>query len=132
MREHLYTGLDGDFHDREMAFILDSAHTAAFLALAATGEPAGLLELSLRNVVDGCIGGPVGYIEGLWLAPGHRGRGDGRRLVDFAAAWFREQGCRDMATDALLDETGAQAFWRRAGFEETWRVVQFKRPLGDR
>jgi len=88
-----------------------------------------MLELSLRNFVDGCLGGPVGYVEGIYLAPQTRGRGEGRRLLDFAAGWFRSRGCRDMAADAELDNEEAQRFLKRAGFEETFRIVEYRRSL---
>jgi aminoglycoside 6'-N-acetyltransferase I len=129
LRSALYTGLDDAFHQREMAHILAADHLAAFLALDEAGRAAGLLELSLRNVVDGCIDGPVGYVEGVYLAPDARGRGEGRRLLAFAADWFRARGCREMATDTELENVDAQTFYRAAGFTQAWTVVQFRRRL---
>jgi ribosomal protein S18 acetylase RimI-like enzyme len=35
-----------------------------------------------------------------------------------------------VATDAELDNTEAQEFFRRIGFDETWRIVEFKKALG--
>lgn len=129
LRAALYTGLDDAFHQREMEHLLACEDFGCFLALGVDGRAAGLLELSLRNVVDGCIGGPVGYVEGIYLAPEARGHGHGRRLLEFAAEWFRARGCREMATDAELENLDAQAFYRAAGFTRTWTVVQFRRSL---
>jgi aminoglycoside 6'-N-acetyltransferase I len=112
-----------------MDWILAAPEACAFLALSERGEPIGLLELSLRNVVDGCIGGPVGYIEGIYLVPEHRAQGLGRQMIEFASSWFRARGCRDMATDAEIDNAAAHAFYRRVGFAETWRIVGFIRRL---
>jgi aminoglycoside 6'-N-acetyltransferase I len=88
-----------------------------------------MLELSLRNFVDGCLGGPVGYMEGIYITPGQRKRGHGRELAEFAANWFRSKGCREMAADAELGNLAAQEFLTGAGFDETYRIVQYKRSL---
>lgn len=129
MRLAAYRGVSDDFHAQEMRTILSAPDAASFLGLTEAGEPVALLELSLRNYVDGCLGKPVGYIEGIYIEPDHRGAGHGRTLVDFAAAWFRERGCREMAADAELDNTAAQAFIARLGFKETYRVVEYKKSL---
>jgi aminoglycoside 6'-N-acetyltransferase I len=131
MRQALYTDLDSAYHDKEMEWISTSKEAACFIALSDENGPMGLLELSLRNIVDGCIGGPVGYIEGIYLKPVFRGRGYGRRLLEFAADWFKDQGCRDMATDTEIANIKAGEFFRGRGFQETWQVIQFKKPLSD-
>jgi len=131
MRQAVYSDLDEAFHDEEMAWLLASDEAACFLAWSDEGRAIGLLELTLRNFVDGCIGRPVGYIEGLYLEPDHRGQGHGPRLVAFAADWFKSRGCKDMATDAEATNAEAQAFYRRVGFTERWHVVGFTRPLGE-
>ena len=115
-----------------MNLIHESPDAFAFLCITDEGTYAGLLEVSLRNFVDGCLGGPVGYIEALYLDPDFRGKGAGRQIVDLAAEWFRERGCRDMAADAEWDNLHAQEFFARIGFTETFRIVEFKRSLGPR
>lgn len=124
LREALYSDLDPDFHREEMEALLASDEAACFLVFREE-VVIGLLELSLRNFVDGCVGGPVGYIEGIYLQPGHRGGGIGCRLIEFAAEWARRHGCTNLATDAELDNLAAQDFYRRAGFTERWRTVGF-------
>lgn len=129
MRSDLFSGLDESFHDREMESILTSRDRACLLVRAPNDATVGFLEVSLRNLVDGCLGGPVGYIEGIYLLPDFRGLGLGGVLIDAAAAWFAAKGCRDMATDTEIDNEDAQAFWSGLGFEETWRVVQYRKPI---
>ena len=129
MRQQLYTGLDEAFHRDEMEAIVSSDDLACFLAIADRGGVIGMIELSLRNLVDGCIGGPVGYIEGLYVKPEFRGQSCGRQMVAFAESWFAERGCRDIATDAEIDNAEAKEFYRRIGFDETWRIVEFKKTL---
>ena len=129
LRQAVYQDVEGAFHDQEMQLILSEPDAAAFLGLSDSGEPIALLEVTLRNYVDGCLGRPIGYIEGIYVDPEHQKAGRGRALVEFAADWFRKRGCRDMAADSELDNTGAQEFISRMGFEETYRVVEYKRSL---
>ncbi len=129
MRADMYAGLDDSFHDREIKLILASRDRKCLFVRAPNRDIVGFLEVSLRNLVDGCLGGPVGYIEGVYLVPEYRGLGLGGALTDAAAAWFASRGCRDMATDTEIDNEDAQKFWSELGFEETWRVVQYRKPI---
>jgi aminoglycoside 6'-N-acetyltransferase I len=130
LRQDLYRGVDDRFHDDEMELIFSSDEAFAFLGYSDDGHVLSLVELSLRNIVDGCLGGPVGYIEGLYIEPGHRGRGLGKELASFAADWFRARGCRDMAADAEIDNVDSQRFIEALGFRETYRVVEYAMSLG--
>jgi aminoglycoside 6'-N-acetyltransferase I len=129
MRDDLYSGVPPEFHEAEMTLMLASDDRACLLVRDPEDEAIGFIEVSLRNVVDGCLGGPVGYIEGIYLVPNWRGLGLGPTMIEAAATWFRAQGCRDMATDAELDNEDAQQFWNELGFEETWRIVQYHKSL---
>lgn len=59
-----------------------------------------------------------GVIQDTYVAPGHRNRGVGSRLLERLLAYFREKG----ATNAMLDVSAlnpdAERFWRRHGFGE--------------
>lgn len=129
MRERLYEGLAPSFHDEEMEIIFASQEATCFMGISDAGKAVAMLEVSLRNFVDGCLGGPVGYIEGIYVVPEARGRRYGGKLVEFAESWFRTKGCRDMAADSVIDNVEAQRFFQHIGFEETFRIVQFKKPL---
>jgi aminoglycoside 6'-N-acetyltransferase I len=117
------------FHTREIKQILASRDRTCLFVIAPNGNTAGFLEVSLRNLVDGCMGGPVGYIEAIYLVPEFRGLGLGGVLIEALGQWFASKGCRDMATDTEIDNEDAQEFWSELGFEETWRVVQYRKPL---
>lgn len=130
MRDALYPGNSEDENaEKEMEILLASKEWAIFIAEDAAGRPLGLLELSFRNIVDGCLSSPVGYVEGIYVSPVARRLGLGRRLIGFAADFFAERGCREMALDSRLEDEAAQAFHRHMGFEETERIVQFKMDL---
>ena len=49
-----------------------------------------------------------------------------------AEQWARAQGCAELASDALLDNHASHRFHAGAGFEETERVVYFRKRLEER
>lgn len=103
---------------------------AQFVAYSSLGEPQGLVEVALRSdYVNGTDSSPVGFLEGLYVAPGFRRQGIAATLVNTAQRWVKQQGCTEMASDALLDNTSSHAMHRALGFEETERVVYFRKPL---
>ena len=66
---------------------------------------------------------------GVELAGPPRRRGVGRQLNAAVVAWARDCGCREYASDALLDNRASHAFHAALGFAETERVVYFRRVL---
>ena len=105
---------------------------ATFVAEDA-GEVVAFAEVSLRHdYVNGCETSPVAFLEGIYVRPAQRGGGVARALVAAAEQWGRDQGCRELASDALLDNLASHRFHAGAGFEETERVVYFRKTLGER
>jgi aminoglycoside 6'-N-acetyltransferase I len=97
------------------------------------GIPVGLAEASLRNdYVNGTSSSPVAFLEGLYAAPSHRRRGVAARLVAAVAAWAAARGCDEFASDALVDNEISHRVHKALGFEETERVVYFRKALGAR
>jgi aminoglycoside 6'-N-acetyltransferase I len=104
-----------------------------FVRIAVDGEatPVGFAEASLRgDYVNGCITSPVVFLEGIYVEPWARRRGAARLLVDAVGAWGRNVGCREFASDALLENQQSHAMHCALGFEETERVVCFRKNLG--
>lgn len=102
---------------------------AAFLAHD-SGAVMGFAEASLRHdYVNGCETSPVAFLEGIYVLPDWRRRGVARGLTEAVADWARANGCTEFASDALLDNGVSHAFHAAIGFEETERVVYFRRPL---
>lgn len=128
-RESVYSGLDRGFHRQEMEIYFAAADKTCLLACNEAGTACGMIELSLRNVVDGCLSSPVGYIEGIYVDPAQRGSGIATTLLQHAEAWCRAHGCTEIATDAELDHEDAQRFHQHMGFEETYRIVQYRKDL---
>ena len=67
-----------------------------------SGAPIGFAEVSLREIAEGCLSSPVGYLEGWFVADEARGLGVGRRLVAAGEEWAAAQGCTEFASDAAL------------------------------
>ncbi len=129
LRMAVYSGVEQVFHEQEMELFFGDESKECFLAAASSGEAYAMIEVSLRNVVDGCLSSPVGYIEGIYVDPSRRGLGLSRRLLREGEQWCRSQGCTEIATDAELDNQDAQQFHAHMGFEETYRIVEFRKSL---
>jgi aminoglycoside 6'-N-acetyltransferase I len=115
----------------ELAHAIDAARdAAAFLACDAGGVAIGFAEAALRHdYVNGTGSSPVGFLEGWYVTPDWRGHGVGRALVAAVERWSHERGCIELASDALLDNAQSHAAHAACGFEETERVVYFRKPL---
>ena len=90
----------------------------------------GFIEGSIRSdYVNGTESSPVGFVEGVYVIPAWRRKGIARQLFDAIADWARARGCRELASDALLDNVSSQRAHLALGFRETDRVVYFARTL---
>ena len=90
----------------------------------------GFIHVGSRNdYVEGSSGSPVAYIEGLYVKPAFQQLGIGRKLVAAAAAWAKEHGFTELASDTEIENTGSILFHLRSGFEESGRVVYFIKRL---
>lgn len=130
LRMALWPG-DRDEHLQEMQELCaQPGRYAQWIACSRLGEPQGLVEVALRSdYVNGTDSSPVGFLEGLYVDPAFRKQGIAAMLVYTAEQWVREQGCTEMVSDALLENTDSHAMHRALGFEETERVVYFRKLL---
>lgn len=103
---------------------------AIFVAHAANESLTGFLEVDLRSHADGCNPAqPVGYVEGWFVRPEGRGQGIGAALMRAAEDWARSHGCREMASDALIDNEPSELAHRALGFEVVDRCVHLRKSL---
>ncbi len=101
-----------------------------FLVARENNRRVGFAEASIRHdYVNGCETSPVVFLEGIYVRPEDRKRGVARALCDAVARWGRERGCTEFASDALLENVDSHAMHRALGFEETERVVYFRKVL---
>ena len=117
-------------HVSEIAeYAPDNETLTAFVAVRPEGGLAGFLEASIRPFADGCDTRPVGYIEGWYVDPDARLQGIGRQLVQAAEVWAAQRGCKEMASDCLVDNQASQQAHLRLGYVETERLIHFRRLL---
>jgi aminoglycoside 6'-N-acetyltransferase I len=114
--------------------ILDSPHEDGFIVRDANGgafSSAGpkaitFMNLSLRSdYVLGSTQSPVAYVEGIYVKDEYRKQGVGQALIQYAQQWAIAQGCRELASNALLDNTASHEFHRSVGFREVERTIFF-------
>jgi aminoglycoside 6'-N-acetyltransferase I len=108
-----------------------AARQEGFTAFVASDENAGLLgfaEVAVRqDYVNGCQFQPALFLEGIFVREEHRGKGVARSLCEAAAVFGEQRGCREFASDVLIDDEQSLAAHAGLGFEETERVVYFRK-----
>lgn len=82
-----------------------------------------------RDHVNGCETSPVAFLEGIFVRPVDQGSGIGRLLLRSVQSWALEQGVTELASDAHLENVASHAFHLALGFEESDRVVYFRKLL---
>ena len=103
---------------------------AAFVAYAENGEALGFAEAAIRtDYVNGAQSSPVGFLEGLYVVPHARRRGVARALVAEVVGWARDCACSELASDTAAANAASHAVHRALGFEESERVVFFRKLL---
>ncbi|OEY67510.1 GNAT family N-acetyltransferase [Marinobacter sp. X15-166B] len=124
-RNAVYNSVSDEFHSMEMERIYQDNEWFCHFIADENHHIIGLVELSSRNVVDGCLSSPVAYIEGLYIEEQYRGRGLGKKLIKSILDWCKQNGFTELATDTELDNLDAQKFFHAVGFKETFRIVEF-------
>ena len=92
-------------------------------------ELVGFIELALRPYVNGCDTSPVAFIEGIWVDDRYQKQGIGHRLVEKAEEWAKSLSLKELASDTRIESTHSIHAHNSWGFEETERVVYFRKKL---
>ncbi|MFG0260437.1 MAG: GNAT family N-acetyltransferase [Phycisphaerales bacterium JB041] len=93
------------------------------------GTPVGFAEVSLREIAEGCLSSPVGYLEGWLVADEARGMGVGSALVAAGERWAAAQGCTEFASDAELDNEVSLRAHAALGFEGVCEIRCFRKSI---
>lgn len=130
LRCALWPETSAEAHRVEMAGWLARSDAIVLMAVRPGGERlAGFAEVGARSLADGCDTSPVAYLEGWYVDADVRRQGVGAALVRAAEAWAREQGYREFASDAELENVAAQHAHRSVGFREVERAVLYLKTL---
>jgi aminoglycoside 6'-N-acetyltransferase I len=134
LRQSLWPEATVQEHLSEAAILVeDPRHAVALLARTAEGTAVGFAEATLRHdYVNGCTTSPVVFLEGIYVHPSHRRCGIARLLCEAVEDWGAGLGCTEFASDAELDNAGSQRMHAALGFDETERVVYFRKRLEPR
>lgn len=110
---------------KEFEEMLSSDKDTVFLAQH-KGEYIGFVHMSLRfDYVEGSSSSPVGYVEGIYVDIDHRKQGISKQLVAAGEQWAKSLGCKEIASDTELHNSGSQEFHKKIGFKEAGRIVAF-------
>ena len=91
-------------------------------AIRSGGQPAGYVVLTLGYSIE--MGGRTAFVDELYVAPAHRGRGLGRRTLAFVADAARSIGVRSLLLEVSPSNEAARRLYRSAGFvERTYRLM---------
>lgn len=93
------------------------------------GQLLGFAEASQRAYGDGCDTSPVAWLEAIYVRAPWRRHGLARQLLSAVEAWARQRGLSELGSDADLGNLISRLSHARWGFEETERIVCFRKVL---
>lgn len=132
LRRALWPHCPDERHRREIETMLSAPDRfAAFICYDSSGLPAGFAEAAVRgDYVNGTSSSPVAFLEGIYVAPAFRRTGIARELIAAVSRWAKRSGLTELASDADVGNETSHAMHLALGFEETERVVFFRKLLG--
>ena len=116
-------------HSDDTARMLAEENVWAFLAEGMDNEPLGFAELALRPYANGLDSRPVPFLEGIFVASPYRRQGIGRALLAHVEDFVRARGFTELGSDTEEENRASQTAHRAWGFQETERVVYFRKRL---
>lgn len=114
---------------KEFEEFADDSNMISFIKYE-DSDPIGFANLSIRyDYVQGCETTPVAYLEGIYVDQKYRNRGYGRDLAKACEDWAKDRDIKEFASDCELTNSSSFAFHKAIGFEETNRIICFKKDL---
>jgi aminoglycoside 6'-N-acetyltransferase I len=129
LRTALWPGSLSDHDAETRAYFAEGAKAFVVYVAELDARVVGFLELDHRSYAPGCTSKPVPFIEGWYVEPGLQRRGIGRALVEAAETDARTAGFTEIASDTELENALGIAAHRALGYQETDRVVSFRKSL---
>ena len=90
----------------------------------------GFAQCGLRyDYVEGTIGSPVGYLEGIFVEESYRKQGCAKQLLACCEQWAKEKSCTEFASYCELDNEISRQFHFGTGFREANRIICFVKKI---
>lgn len=88
--------------------------------------PAAFIFLSIRtDYVEGSQSSPAGYLEGIYVKPEFRKSGIASKLLSEGEKWIKEKGCKQIGSDAYIDNKISYNFHMNLGFNVAGKLITF-------
>ncbi|MBE7075519.1 MAG: GNAT family N-acetyltransferase [Clostridiales bacterium] len=121
---HEFKELKSEFID-----LLKNNKASLFLA-ELDNTPIGFAQCQLRfDYVEGTCSSPVGYLEGIFVEENFRNKHISKKLLTKCEQWAKEKGCVEFASDCEIQNKISIKVHKHLGFEETNRIVCFRKKL---
>ena len=104
--------------------LADGEHRVFVADVDKGGAVVGWLQVHLTKIIES---EPRGEIVGLVVTADARGRGIGRKLVEAAEAWAKEQGAESVGVRCNATRKEAHAFYERLGFRAAKTQISFRK-----
>lgn len=122
------TGIEREYHDlwihdtmMVVASNLNDPRNEAF-ALMHDGEKVGMLWLGRSNDQFTCE--PIGYVLGIFVKDGYRGKGLGKEMMSSAEGWCKENGLLSLSLNVSVANPVARSLYDGCGFTEQSIVMR--------
>lgn len=130
LRQALWPHRSPEYHRRQVEDASRSGDRHVGLLARVQDASVGFAEAVLRfDAVNGCSSSPVGFLEGVYVQPAWRRRGVASSLCRAVEAWAAGLGCQELASDRALADGDARWWHQALGFEETERVVFYRKAV---
>jgi aminoglycoside 6'-N-acetyltransferase I len=128
----MYRKLFAQYSDEALLAEIDrvfkSGKRSAYVA-EADGVPAGFAEYSLRDYANGCNSQPVPFLEGIWISEDFRSQGIAKALVQYLEVKAKMAGFKEFGSDVEISNYPSQLMHERLGFEQTEKVIFYRKVL---
>ena len=111
---------------RGLQQIIDHPEIGTILVARSGGQVSGMV--NLLYTISTALGERVALLEDMVIAAERRGSGIGAQLLDEALHFARLNGCRRITLLTDADNTGAQRFYQRQGFNRS-PMIAFRQLL---
>jgi len=105
---------DHELQERGLSKILNNEDIGVILVVRESDKVIGMV--NILYTISTAVGERVGILEDLVVLPEYRNRGIGSKLIGYAWAFVKREGCKRLTLLTDYDNHQAHRFYSRAGF----------------